>query len=114
MSSKCNGICFSEFLCLGGWEQEIPYNMLPGVTSGDDDMNSYSSNFYESGTGNRRITEYGSSNYYSEQDEEEDMVMLRAFDNISLIYKFPVLKASILIITYFYFSFLQCIQTTSR
>ena len=60
--------------------------MLPGVTSEDDDMNSYSSNFYESATGNRRITEYGSSNYYSEQDEEEDMVISRAFGNISLIY----------------------------
>ena len=79
-------ICFSEFLCLGGWEQEIPYNMLPGVTSEDEDMNSYSSSFYESATGNRRITEYGSSNYYSEQDEEEDMVTLQAFRNILSIY----------------------------
>ena len=60
--------------------------MLPGVTSEDDVMNSYSSNFYESATGNRRITEYGSSNYYSEQDEEEDMVILRASKNISSIY----------------------------
>lgn len=76
----------SEFLCLGGWEQEIPYNMLPGVTSEDDDMNSYSSSFYESATGNRRITEYGSSNYYSEQDEEEDMFSAMYSDNVTLGY----------------------------
>ena len=59
-----------EFLCLGGWEQDIPYNTLPGVTANEDNVNFYSANMFENE--NRRVTEYGTLNYYTEQ--EEDMV----------------------------------------
>ena len=67
---------FLDFLCVGGWEQDIPYNMLPGVEADEDDINSYSSSIYDGGTGNRRVTEYGSSNYYTDQDEEEAVIFM--------------------------------------
>ena len=61
---------------MGGWEQDIPYNMLPGVAADEDDINSYSSSIYDGGTGNRRVTEYGSANYYTDQDEEEEVIFM--------------------------------------
>ena len=76
-SKGCKISChylFLEFLCLGGWEQEIMYNTLPGVTSNEDSINLYSSSMFESRTGNRRVPEYGTLNYYTEQ--EEDMVRI--------------------------------------
>ena len=50
------------------------YNTLPGVTSNEDSINLYSSSMFESRTGNRRVPEYGTLNYYTEQ--EEDMVRI--------------------------------------
>jgi len=75
----------SDFLCVGGWEQDIPYNMLSGVAADEDDMNSYSSSIYDGGTGNRRVTEYGSSNYYTDQDEEEEFAEMYS-GNVTLGY----------------------------
>ena len=57
---------------MGGWEQDIPYSMLPGVAREEDDMNSYSSS----------MSNYGGSNYYTDQDEEEEVKIDLLRENI--------------------------------
>jgi hypothetical protein len=70
-------IIILEYLCLGGWESEIPYNTLPGVSSSSNtngEMNEYSQGFYDNQIGNRRSNDYGNSNYNTDQDGEDSVI----------------------------------------
>ena len=83
-----------EFLCLGGWEEEIPYSSLPGTTHSsyrDREGDTYfpSSIGYQNGNG--RSNNYDDSNLYTEQMEEDD-VRLFSFLNFHIYVRVQKIK----------------------